>query len=429
MHPLRPLGTLLAIVLALHGCDSERQQTVAEERAVLDVWIHSGQPGERATLEDQVRRFNAARDDIAIRLTVLPEGTYNAQVQAAALAGELPDLLEFDGPFVYNYAWQGRLLALDDLLPAELRTDLLPSLIAQGKYAGRLYSVGTFDSGLGLWADRRALVAAGVRIPERIDAAWSADEFSQVLTRLAANDADGAVLDLKLNYSGEWYTYAFSPLLQSAGADLIARDGEPHSGGILDSPSAVAALERVQQWIQGGFVDPNLDDAAFLEGRVALSWAGHWEYPRYSAALGEHLVLLPLPDFGRGSRTGQGSWNWGITTRARDPAAAMAFVRFLLRPEEILAMTAANGAVPATRSAIAISALYRRGGPLHLFVEQLESSAVPRPRTPAYPVITSAFQAAFNSIRDGAEARAALARAAQAIDRDLRDNRGYPPLE
>lgn len=421
------LGMLLAVALLVTGCDSGRQQAAPEARPVLEVWIHSGQPAERTTIQDQVKRFNESQDAVTAHLTILPEGTYNAQVQAAALAGELPDVLEFDGPFVYNYAWQGRLVTLDDLLPADLRDDLLPSIIAQGTYQGHLYSVGTFDSGLGLWADRRALKAAGVRIPQRVNDAWSADEFSRVLTRLAANDPDGAVLDLKLNYTGEWYTYAFSPVIQSAGADLIARRGKAHSGGVLDSPEAVAALRRVQEWIQGGFVDPNLDDAAFVEGRVALSWVGHWEYPRYHKALGDNLVLLPLPDFGHGSRTGQGSWNWGITTRARDPAAAMELLRFLLRPKEVLAMTGANGAVPATRSAIQRSALYQSGGPLHLFVQQLEQSAVPRPRTPAYPVITSAFQEAFNRIRNGGDVKAALQRAAKAIDQDLRDNQGYPP--
>ena len=49
------------------------------------------------------------------------EGTYNEQVQAAALAGQLPDLLDFDGPNLYNYAWAGHLLPLDEFLTPELK--------------------------------------------------------------------------------------------------------------------------------------------------------------------------------------------------------------------------------------------------------------------------------------------------------------------
>ena len=50
-----------------------------------------------------------------------------------------------------------------------------------------------------------------------------------------------------------------------------------------------------------------------------------------------------------------------------------------------------------------------------------EGYAVPRPRTPAYPVVTSAFQRAFREIRDGADVGDALSRAARDIDRELQE--------
>lgn len=92
-------------------------------------------------------------------------------------------------------------------------------------------------------------------------------------------------------------------------------------------------------------------------------------------------------------------------------------------------MAEANGAVPGVRAAIERSALYAPGGPLRLFVEQLDAIAVPRPKTPAYPVITSAFRQAFARIRNGADVQAALDEAVAVIDRDIRDNRGYPQAE
>jgi multiple sugar transport system substrate-binding protein len=181
----------------------------------------------------------------------------------------------------------------------------------------------------------------------------------------------------------------------------------------------------LRDWFQQGYVDPNLDDAAFVEERVALSWVGHWEYPRYAEKLGHKLVLLPLPDFGQGSKTGQGSWQWGINGDARNAEAAARFLASLLRPESILAMTEVNGAVPATKTAIARSPLYREGGPLRLFVDQLRQSSVERPRTPAYQVITSVFQQAFDEIRNGADVQKALHQAAAAIEQDITDSEGY----
>jgi len=91
------------------------------------------------------------------------------------------------------------------------------------------------------------------------------------------------------------------------------------------------------------------------------------------------------------------------------------------------AMTAANGAVPATYSAIEGSMRYREGGPLNLFARQLtEGFAFPRPQTPAYPVITSAFNQAVQEIRNGKDVRTALSDAAAVIDQDIADNKGYP---
>ena len=92
-------------------------------------------------------------------------------------------------------------------------------------------------------------------------------------------------------------------------------------------------------------------------------------------------------------------------------------------------MTRANGAVPATREAIARSPLYKPGGPLQLFSTQLLGGySVPRPQTPAYPIISSAFEQAFRDIQNGGDVQAALDRAVALIDRDIRDNKGYPPV-
>ncbi|MCB1752055.1 MAG: extracellular solute-binding protein [Gammaproteobacteria bacterium] len=422
---LRYLLIGLAVLLAACGEQAGKQASTA---AVIDVWAHAGQASERRVLEQQVARFNAARKTTRVQLTFIPERSYNAQIQAAAVAGDLPDALEFDGPFLFNYAWQGHLQPLDGLLAARTLEGLLPSIVSQGEYLGHFYGVGTFDSGLGLYARRSALETAGARIPSGPENAWTSDEFVGVLKSLASRDPDGMVLDLKLNYSGEWFTYAFSPLLQSAGGDLIDRGGRGTAEGVLNGPNAVTAMRILQNWFVAGYVDPNVDDAAFISGRVALSWAGHWEYPRYAAALGDDLVLLPLPDLGAGSRTGQGSWVWGITRRSGNQQAAARFLEFLLEPDEVLAMASANGAVPATRLAVERSPLYGVAGKLRLFTRQLLGGfSIPRPQTPAYPVITSAFQQAVADIRNNGDIQTALDKAAGLIDQDIRDNKGYPP--
>ncbi|HXX78529.1 MAG TPA: hypothetical protein VEI53_08570, partial [Ktedonobacteraceae bacterium] len=124
---------------------------------------------------------------------------------------------------------------------------------------------------------------------------------------------------------------------------------------------------------------------------------------------------------------GMGSWNWGITSSCKTPDAAWQVLNFLLSPTEIALMSDANGAVPARKSVIAQSRLYASHGPLNVFVQQIQRGiAEPRPITPAYPIITSAFAEAVANISGGANVKKELDRAVQEIDQDIKDNEGYP---
>jgi multiple sugar transport system substrate-binding protein len=417
---LRRLSVLTPLFLCFSGCRMN-----ATQDGLIHVWVHTGQASERQTIEQQVERFNASQPDVKVKLTFIPEGSYNAQLQSASISKELPDVIEMDGPSVYNYIWQGNLIPIDTLLSLEVRQDLLPSIVNQGTYKGRLYSVGTFDSGLGLYGRRSRLQAAGVRIPKGNQDAWTLQEFNQALEALAKQDPDRQVLDLKLNSRGEWFSYAFLPLIHSAGG----RTDQPSVDRFLNSSSAIFAMQQIQGWIQNGFVDPNLDDASFASGRVALGWGGHWDYATYAKAAGDDLVVLPLPNMGKGSKTAQGSWNWGVTTNSKQPKAAARFLEFLLQPKEVLAMATANSAVPGTKRAIAQSKLYAPGGPLSLFSSQLiAGQTVSRPQTPAYPVITSTFEQAFADIRNGLDVKTTLDKAATEVAIDIQDNQGYPDV-
>ncbi|HUF76965.1 MAG TPA: hypothetical protein VMM35_11840, partial [Longimicrobiales bacterium] len=67
--------------------------------------------------------------------------------------------------------------------------------------------------------------------------------------------------------------------------------------------------------------------------------------------------------------------------------------------------------------------------PLGPWLEALRGGwAVPRPRTPAYPFATSAFQEVIEAVRSREDVREAARTAARLIDREIADNRGYPPV-
>ncbi|HKJ85420.1 MAG TPA: sugar ABC transporter substrate-binding protein, partial [Spirochaetia bacterium] len=408
--------TLTTTVMLLVGAAmlfAGGQGEAAEEGPIeIEVWNHSGKGAERDALDATIQKYNGMQDQIQVNLTRLPEGSYNEQVSGAALSGDLPDLLDFDGPNLYNYAWAGHLIPIDEYVSDELRADFLPSIINQGTYNGQLWSLGQFDSGLAIWGNRSYLEEAGVRIPESVDAAWTFEEFNQALADLQALDQVEYALDVKMNYGqGEWYTYAFSPVVWSFGGRLIDRTDYMSADGVLNSEESVEAMQWFQSAFEDGYANasPAGDDSFYGSKTAALSYVGHWMKQPHLEGLGrDNLVLIPIFKGPEEHVTGMGSWNWGITSNADNPDAVWEFMEFLLSPEEILRMTDGNGAVPARTSALNQRDEYQEGGWLYVFREQLNAIAIPRPQTPAYPTITSAFQQAVQNIVNGADVQEQL---------------------
>ena len=398
----------------------------------ITVWFHTGQPSEKQTLNEQVAAFNASQKQVQVKLIDIPEAKYAAEVASAAATGNLPDVLDFDGPDLYNYAFSGKLKPLNSCVSKSLLADLLPSIVQQGTYDGKLYGVGTFDSGLGLYVRPSILRRLGIRIPTSPANAWTASEFTAILLKLRSAGYQQP-LDLQVNSTSlntsEYWSYGFSPIVWSAGGDLINRSTYRTARGELNAPAVVQALTVMQSWYRDGLVDPNISDS-FVKGQTVISWVGHWLYGPYRQAFPHDLQIVPLPRFGPLPSSGMGSWQWGITANATDGDAAWRFLSYLLQPAQVLQMTRANGSIPATLSAIRQSPNFRPGGPEHLYVEQLEDGiARPRPQTPAYPAISMAFATALIAISHGQNVRQALDTAVTQIDANLAKNRYYVPTE
>lgn len=403
--------------LLLGGCSSSS----TNEPVTVSVFFHSGQGTEREAFDELVRDWNAS-SATQVLVDVVPEGDYDAQVVAAAEDGRLPCLLDVDGPFLQPYVSAGYLRPLADLADASLLDDLLPSVLEQGTAQdGELYGIGVFDSGLALWGNRDQLERAGVRIPTSVQDAWDFDEFNAAIDALQDLPDVEHALDLKVNYgAGEWFTYGFTPFVWGFGGDLVdTSSGATIAAGSMDGGATVAALDWLAGLVADGHVDADqtTDDDFYVSRTSAVSWVGHWMWEAHRDGLGDDLVLLPVPAFPAAQVTGQGSWQWGITSSCEHPEAAWDFLASLLEPDAMLRMTEANGAVPSRSSVIAASELYGPGAPLDVFAEQLAAGVGrPRPITSDYRSVTASFSTAVADVLAGVDPEMALADAAERID-------------
>jgi multiple sugar transport system substrate-binding protein len=413
----------VALTATLAGCGKGSASSSTEGSGEIALWTHNaGNPEELAAVQKIVDSYNGSQDKVKIKVQAFPQDSYNDSVVSAAAAGKLPCIVDIDGPNVPNWAWAGY------LKPLELGTDLskqLPSTVAQ--WDGRAYAVGYYDVALAMMARASDLKAAGVRVAT-IDQPWTRDEFQDALTKLKALGKWDYPLDLGTAGTGEWLPYAYSPFLQSFGGDLVDRDGFQSADGVLNGDKAVEWAGWFRGLADQGFMakksgkDSTQD---FLNNKSAIVYTGSWAADKAKAAVGDDLVVMPPVDLGKGPKIGGASWQWGVTSGCSNPAAAMDYLSYSLKPENIAAVAKATGTIPASEAAAAQIPAFAVGGTNRIFMDLSRKFAVMRPETPAYPFIATEFGKATQDILNGADSKSTLDKAVKAIDANIKSNGGY----
>lgn len=415
--------TVAALTAGLAGCGAGGSGPKDGANGDLTLWTHNaGNAPELDAIQEVVDAYNASQSNVTIKVQAFPQDSYNDSVVAAASANKLPCLVDIDGPNVPNWAWA------QYLRPLDLSTDLSKHLDSTlGQWNGTTYAVGTYDVALSLMARTSDLDAAGVRVAT-IEKPWTKDEFDAALASLKALGRWDYPLDLGTAGTGEWIPYAYSPLLQSFGGDLINRDGAQSADGYLNSAPAVAWGTWFRGLVEQGYMaqksgkDSTLD---FLNHKSAIVYTGSWAADKAREALGDDLAIMPSVDLGTGPKIGGGSWQWGVSTGCANPEAAMDYLGFSLKPENIAKVAKATGTIPATDAAAELVPGFEPGGTNRILMDFSKKFSVLRPETPAYAFISSEFDKATADILAGAVPQKALNRAVKNIDANIKSNNGY----
>ncbi len=396
--------------------------------------MFQGDPYEIDAISAAAKAFEAANPGTTIELIHTPHDSYNEKIGAAVSAGNLPDIVELDAPFLSNYVWSGFLQPIDGLIDQSLVDDMTASNLSQGTYPpdGKLYATSLIDSTVVLYASRKQLESLNIRIPTGVDDAWTGEEFNEILKTLSTAEGVKWPIDLFRGYGTktEWIPYGYEPILVSAGCDLIDRETWK-AEGTLDGDACVQATTMMAEWVKNGWVVPQSagTNQFYAEGRpAALAWGGFWFYAEAEKAMGDDLIVLPLPKFGDKGASPNGTWIYAISKDASDPEMAGKFLSFMIQNPDYQNAYREHSGFPGLKSFGEASPLYAEGGPMAVAFEQAAKTAVPRPPHPAYPAITLATQTAITDIFDGADPKEELTKAAEEIDADIEDNDGYPPF-
>lgn len=443
----RIVSSLLAVAMImtlLGGCGTKQGETTKTEPAVaetektegnteaakesevladgseveLSFWYPISQESEANWYAMMVQKFN---EEYAGKIKILETANtrgesfaYEDKVSAAAATNSLPDILMADGPNVASYAYSNMFIPIEDYFTEEDMKDFLPSTIAQGTYDGHFYAVGMGEGIINIYYNKDMLDAAGITAPEKIEDAWTWDEYYDVCKKLTKDGIYGG--NFIQEKSGEWIIVAFQPFLVANGAQLLSDDGSK-AEGYINSEKAIQTGIYLQKFADEGLINVDPTAMEFQEGKCATKLAGAWIIPTLEQAdFNWGVTYIPQKEAYAGSTSG--GWTVGVTPNCQNVDAAMEFIHYLSSPEACASFTVDGPAYPPVRySAYDLLDIYD-DGPNKIIKETLFEEGHARPATPNYPIFTQKFSEAFYDILLGADVKTSLDDIANSFDKE-----------
>ncbi|WP_020546715.1 ABC transporter substrate-binding protein [Nonomuraea coxensis] len=313
---------MLAVLLATAGCASAGDKGGGEPATggTGPITFATGRDT-TAYLQPLLDRWNQAHPAEKVTLLELPEAADEQRAQMVAnlqAQSSRYDVLGLDVVWTAEFAENGWIIPLErGLFPLDR---FLPPVVETAVYKNKLWAV-PYTSNAGLLYYRTDLV----KKPPRT---W-AELRDQARKITDKHDIDG--------YAGQFLAYEgltvnFSEALQSAGGQILNRDG---TGVTLDPAKAETALGFLLQGLREGWIPKESlsykeeeTRLAFQEGRLAFARNWPHAYGPARVELGDKIAVTRLPGLdGPGSST-LGGANLAVSAFSRHQQTAQEFIRY-----------------------------------------------------------------------------------------------------
>lgn len=411
-------GSMAAAMLTGCGQGSSGQKAAEAETAAdgsmeLTIWVHETDSSEEgkhyarlveAFNEQYAGKYHASLSQIARSGDA---GGYDDKVNAAISNGGLPDVYTVDGVTVAQYADAGAIVPIDSYFTEEELSDFNPSIIQQGTYNGKLYTLGAMDSSVGIYYNKDMFEAAGIT-PATAENPWTLDELTEAAKKLTTEDCFG--ITMSLDAKDETMIYFFLPLIQSQGSNILSQDGLL-TEGYLNGEATVNVLTWIKDMADNGYVSATPAENSFELGQAAMALTGAWEPANLAKFPEIDWGLMPMPKYDSSSKavSACGSWTFAVSGQCAEEKkeGAAELVRFMTSTEAAAGMFAANAMPPSRQSAFAEIEDFNQE-PLSVFQYQLTNTAQARPVSVNYAVASNQFATAVQNVLTGMDVKEAL---------------------
>lgn len=270
---------------------------------------------------------------VKIDLLSNPYADTKTQIAAGAAAGTMADVVGLDGSWVYDFAKQGSIANLTELMEADGYDD--SQLSDQIKYEGNTYMIPVVNFAYPLYANTDILEEAGV---EEIPTTWT--EFLDACDKITTN-TDKAAYAIPLSTEApNGIQNQFSSWLWASGGNLL-QDGKP---ALTDNDKLAQLVDMVKTMKDKGYLSDGAEAMKeqdmvneFENGRLAFMVDGISHLTTIkteSPDLNFTFAKMPvMDDYTDKSGMDVANWGIGIAENCENKEAAMQFVEYLMSPE------------------------------------------------------------------------------------------------
>ncbi|PKM58545.1 MAG: ABC transporter substrate-binding protein [Firmicutes bacterium HGW-Firmicutes-3] len=420
---------VLSLLVSLLGCAKEEKtgttettegkstSSSSEEEVILTVWLPSNNESENKVMSEIMDAYNELNvGKVVVEYQFVPRANafaYEDKISAAVTINQLPDVLMMDGPNVSNYAYSEIIKPITEFFTEDELDDFVASMLSQGTYNGELYALSPSESSVVIYYNKDIIDAAGIEVPMKLEDAWTFDEFMEIV-KTVHKDGEVYGVNIAPDYgTGEWMTYMPTLFLWSFGGNIISEDGMT-AEGYINSSASVEAMEYFQSL--SNYSNWQATPTEFEEGRAAFKICGSWLVPGFEANPDLNWGITYLP-YEKTHVAPSGDWAWGVSSTKHAKESAD-FLKYMLNAENIENFTTIAAKPPTRKSLLNASELWA-SYPRSIIKDQVINSGHPRPKTPAYPVVTQEFASAAVDLFLGADVKERLDLAASNIDENL----------
>lgn len=318
-------------LLAMAGCASN---SGGDTSADGDVTIEFAQWWEPELGDGQFRglmdQFEQENPGITVDLVSGPYASTKEQLFAGAASGTMPDVVGLDGAWVSDFAKQGVIADLSELMSSAGYDE--SQLASQIKIDGSTYMIPVINFVYPMFTNDGLLSQAGVSAPPS-----TRTEFADAAEKITAlgGDVSGWVLPLSLEAPNGVQNDVMSWVWASGGSML--NDGKPD----LTNDDVASAADYIQQLWDDGVIAPGSftmkeQDKVeeFTNGRVGMmiDSLAHINLIRESNPdLAFSISAIPAEDGFTGERgIPYASWGIGVAENSEHKDAAFKLVQFLM---------------------------------------------------------------------------------------------------